>query len=135
MDLLESRDLQLPAPGFTAVSPAHQIAASTEDDILSLGVQQRKRIPCPGGGVGAEPIAAAAVLLRHLFPRLRPRQGLGELTEMERPTATRGIPARSTGLVGLGLWGLGPEVKPREMQKKKAICSSIVGCTKPDAVC
>lgn len=99
----------LPAPGFTTVSPAQKkilLSNRTEEDILSLGVQQGKRIPVRAEdpcGVGAEPIAAAAVLLRHFcFPGtgLRPRQGLGGLREMERPIATR-----SADLVGFAWRG------------------------------
>lgn len=77
VDLLETRDFVLPAPGLTMVSPACRIAARTEGDILSLGVQQRKGNPCQGAGMDAEAIAAAAVLLGHLLPGHRASPSAG----------------------------------------------------------
>lgn len=62
---------------------------------------------------------------------LCPRQGLAWLIEMETPIGARWIPVRSIDLVDFALWGLGLEIKPREMQKTN--CSSIVGWAKADA--
>lgn len=51
---------------------------------------------------------------------LRPQQGLGELMEMERSIATRWTPGRNVHLMDFACRGLGPEVKPRELQKEES---------------